>query len=514
MALATRLIWRYTERKAPSKDGIIPRNIFSRALKFYHIRSFMIKYPKNTFVKGIFPWLANFLFNFVGSNTIGKGSTIEESVGNDKFAIVGKNCYIGVNSTLATHMVDGIFGNISYFHVKLSDNVTTATTNQLGAGVEINENSYLLPTASTTKHSVLKGNNYYFGIPLRKIFKKKVMNYLGLTPEDLDKNENLAKYIDNKKAEEVKEKKPPLEKLKGNPDNEETEHETQEESININELTKQDLAVDFTTSSAISRVNIKFLAVYLPIIWLNGLLVGIVFYTYTFFLTDSFLMIFFLPVILIIMWFGFILGCLLFSKLFFILVNLIHRPKEGIFIAEIGDTDFEFWKLRTELRKLALWLMRNSPIPWMDAIAFRWFGIKMDFSSALHDAWCDGEFISFGRKVLIGQGATVMSSMVFGKYLIIKKVFFDDYVLVGGHTTIAPGTIVGKDTLVSAISTTVFNQVLEPGWIYIGIPVNKFKRNKYAESRRDLIMKKDVDDEKKFEVHHEVNIDEDKKDII
>ncbi|GAG94845.1 unnamed protein product, partial [marine sediment metagenome] len=35
-----------------------------------------------------------------------------------------------------------------------------------------------------------------------------------------------------------------------------------------------------------------------------------------------------------------------------------------------------------------------------------------------------------------------------------------------------------------------------------------------AESQRAIIVKKDVDDEKKYEVEHEVNIDEDKKDLV
>ena len=43
---------------------------------------------------------------------------------------------------------------------------------------------------------------------------------------------------------------------------------------------KDDYVIDFTTSSAISRVNIKFLAVYLPIFWCSGLLVAIMWYDY------------------------------------------------------------------------------------------------------------------------------------------------------------------------------------------------------------------------------------------
>ncbi len=107
-----------------------------------------------------------------------------------------------------------------------------------------------------------------------------------------------------------------------------------------------------------------------------------------------------------------------------------------------------------------------------------------------------------------------MSSMVVGKYLLIKGVFFDDYVMVGGQTSIAPGTIIKKESVIGAISSTTYDQVLNPGWIYFGIPARELKENKYAEERRDILMKREVDEAKKFEFSHEVNIDEDKKDLI
>ncbi|MHA1757845.1 MAG: hypothetical protein ACTSVV_13800, partial [Promethearchaeota archaeon] len=58
----------------------------------------------------------------------------------------------------------------------------------------------LLPLASASKYNDLKGNNYYFGIPLRKIFKKKVAEYLGLTPEQLKMQEDMAKKQKQLKA--------------------------------------------------------------------------------------------------------------------------------------------------------------------------------------------------------------------------------------------------------------------------------------------------------------------------
>ena len=526
VAITTRIFWRITERISPSKDGVIPRNIKSKAADYYHLRSFMLKYGKNLFTKGMFPWLSNWFFNFVGSSKIGKGSTLEESVASDKFVTVGKNTYMGVNATLASHLVQGIFGNIQYFRMHVGDNVTMAAMNQIGPGSEIMDGSYLLPLASTNRHSVLKGgHNYYFGIPLRKIFTKKTTNYLGITEEDLEKNENMEVYLEKIKLNPPKkQKKDKLKKIKSAT---EIIKEPQKEKMDVNSLTKEDLAIDFTTSSAISRINIKFLIVYVPILWLAGLIISIFWYEYTKGVWDfsnqtnlinsifkNISTILFLPIAILIMIYLFILGVLVFSKLLLIFINMIHLPKEGIFLAEVGNLDYDFWMFRTELKKIALWFLRNSPLPWADFIALKWFGVNMDSSSHLYDAWCDVDFVSIGRKVLIGQGATIMSSMVIGKYLIIKRVVFDDYVMVGGHTTIAPGTIMGHDSVIGAISSTTYKRILDPNYIYFGIPAIPLKENKYAEERRDIVVKRLVDESKKAEETHEVNIDADKRKFI
>lgn len=271
-----------------------------------------------------------------------------------------------------------------------------------------------------------------------------------------------------------------------------------------------DYALDFTTSSAISKISLKFLILYIPIFWLGGLLL-----IFTFIGTIQYLptiiMAIILPLWIFACYYVFSFGCIFFTKFFVILINLIHKPREGIFKAEEGDSDYEFWRLRIELKKIGVWLLNNSPIPWSDAWAFRWFGVKMNFSSHLNDAWCDVEFADFGRRVMVGQGAVVMSSMVVGKYLIIKKVILDDYVVVGGQSTVAPGTFVGKDTVIGATTSTSYKQLLEPGWIYLGNPGIKLKPNRYAESKRNIIVKKDADEETKFEVNHNVNVDTDIK---
>ncbi|MHA1349769.1 MAG: hypothetical protein ACTSPZ_02905 [Promethearchaeota archaeon] len=204
VGLISRIFWRFTEYRSPTKDGVIPRNIGSKTANYYHIRSFMIKYGKNAFMKGVFPWLANWFFNFVGTGVINKGSTLEESVVTDKNINVGRNCYIGVNSALSSHFVEGIFGNIVFFEIKLGDNVTLGGFNNIAPGCELSDNSYLLPIAAATKHNKTKGDNFYFGMPFRRIFKKKIMDYLKVTEEDLERAEKLRVKQENEKLERQK----------------------------------------------------------------------------------------------------------------------------------------------------------------------------------------------------------------------------------------------------------------------------------------------------------------------
>ncbi|MFO8020813.1 MAG: hypothetical protein R6U96_19480 [Promethearchaeia archaeon] len=274
----------------------------------------------------------------------------------------------------------------------------------------------------------------------------------------------------------------------------------------------EDYLIDFNTSSAISNISLKFLFLYVPIFWMGGLLALVVWFLISY--MNIILLLIVLPFYIFAVTFVFIFGCVFTTKLFLILINLIHKPREGVFKAEPGDKDFEFWRLRIQLKKLGVWLFHHSGLPWSDVLAFRWFGVKINFSSHLVDAWVDVDFIKFGRRVTVGQGAVVMSSMVVGRYLIIKEIVFNDYTVVGGIATVAPGTVTGQDTVLGALSSTNFKQVLEDGWIYFGLPGIKLKQNDLAEKRKDIITKREVDDEMKYKIKHEVNIDEDKKHLV
>ena len=278
-----------------------------------------------------------------------------------------------------------------------------------------------------------------------------------------------------------------------------------------NETNKIDYTIDFVTTSAISRIGYKFLALYIPILWISGYMAAALFFDISRYI-PWYINMFLLPIWLFVLYFIFVFGIAIFTKAFLLMINMIHNPKEGVFRAIEGDNDYEFWRLRVELKKLVFWFMSNGPLPWVVVWGFKWLGVRIGFSSHAHDAWVDGEFIEFGRNITVGQGAVVMSSMVVGNYLIIKKVILGDHILVGGVSHVSPGTIMEKESVLGAFSTIIPSQILERAWVYIGPQfARKLKPNKYAEQRRDLIYRKHVDEEVKYEVKQEVNIDEDKK---
>jgi carbonic anhydrase/acetyltransferase-like protein (isoleucine patch superfamily) len=273
---------------------------------------------------------------------------------------------------------------------------------------------------------------------------------------------------------------------------------------------KPDYTIDFVTTNAISKVGYKFLALYIPILWISGYMALAVFFDVSRYI-PWYINMLLIPIWLFILYFIFIFGIAISTKALLLIINMIHRPKEGIFRAEEGNLDYEFWRVRIELKKLVLWFMNNGPLPWIVMWGFRWVGIHVDFSSHMQDAWASGGFIKFGRNVTVGQGAVVMGSMIVGKYLIIKAVILEDYTVVGGVSNIAPGTTMGKESVIGAFSSTIPNQLIEAGWIYLGQFARKLKPNKYAEQSREIIYEKHVDEEIKYQVKQEVNIEEDKK---
>ena len=189
----------------------------------------------------------------------------------------------------------------------------------------------------------------------------------------------------------------------------------------------------------------------------------------------------FLPLYLLVIYVTTVLASIFFAKVMLIIINIFHKPREGVFLRDISDKDYRYWSLRNTIKKWPTWLAHKFPFPFLDNICFKVFGVKTKFSNSLFEGWVDTEFITFGKNVVVGQGAIIQSAVIVGNLLIIRKTVIEDNVRIGAHVIIMPGTHISKNCILNTWSSTMVGQELEEGWIYNGGPAKKFKKNRFFE---------------------------------
>lgn len=197
----------------------------------------------------------------------------------------------------------------------------------------------------------------------------------------------------------------------------------------------------------------------------------------------------------VLAWWGtYLLSSILIGKIFLIIIKLIHQPKEGLFDMTSKDKDYKYYCLRVTVKKFIFWIWNNFCFPWVANVAYKMCDMKADYKSTMFDGWTDVEFIEFGNNMMIGQGAIVLSSIIIGDKLLLKKTIIGDHVVLGGNCVVAPGTVIGKGTTLGIWAVTHINQVLEPDWIYIGRPAQKFvPTNKMIEDSKKEFIRRIVD---------------------
>jgi len=182
----------------------------------------------------------------------------------------------------------------------------------------------------------------------------------------------------------------------------------------------------------------------------------------------------FLPISLVIYYVIFILFLLLFAKLILILFNLINKPKEGIFQRNLRDKNYKFFAMRRCLKGFVLKIFNYFPLPWAKILALKIFGIKISNITGVIDSYIDSDFVVIGKNTLLGEGSIIMSSMVLGDFLIVRKVLLGEGCTIGAFSVIAPGTIVEEGAILGMGSYTTLNQRLKKNSIHFGRPAKKW----------------------------------------
>jgi carbonic anhydrase/acetyltransferase-like protein (isoleucine patch superfamily) len=312
------------------------------------------------------------------------------------------------------------------------------------------------------------------------------------------------------------------------------ENETSESNIKAFDITK----LPITTNAFTWSFSASLLYIFLNVISL--LIPTVMILTFYSFAMDSVFYhwrIFLIFLDIFSWWGAYILMSLVFGKLFLIILELIHKPKEGLFKANKNDSDYYYYCLRTAVKKYIFWVWNNFCFPWVSNFAFKICSMRTmnaDFKSTMFDGWSDTEFIEYGNNIMIGQGAVVISSMIIRideeDYFLIKKVIIGDHVVLGGNAIVAPGTIIGHSTTLGVWAMTHIGQILEPYWIYVGHPASKYKRPQWYLNQQILEKarkeaQKIIDESKKpavrrivdtnervqYDVHQHVRKDEDNR---
>jgi acetyltransferase-like isoleucine patch superfamily enzyme len=244
-------------------------------------------------------------------------------------------------------------------------------------------------------------------------------------------------------------------------------------------------------------VKKRYLIFYIILIWVSIFTIQFEFWLFwAVYEIDKFIhFYFFLPLLIFIMYLSAIFVSLIFAKFFLVIVNLIHKPREGVFLRHSSDKDFRYWSLRSVIKKWPLWISHKFPFPFMNNVCLKMFGVRTKYSNSLFEGFVDTEFIDFGKNIVVGQSSIVQSAVIVGNLFIIRKTIIEDNAVIGAHSIVMPGTYMKKDSILAGSSMTTVGQELDEGWIYLGAPAKKYKRNIFFDDNLEEIITRQLEGE-------------------
>ncbi|MFX1326618.1 MAG: hypothetical protein ACFE91_00545 [Promethearchaeota archaeon] len=251
-------------------------------------------------------------------------------------------------------------------------------------------------------------------------------------------------------------------------------------------------------------VKKRYLIVYIFLIWISIFSIQFEFWLFWKLYEPKFIhFVLFLPLLIFIMYITSIAVSLIFAKIFLIVVNLIYKPREGIFLRTPKDKNYRYWSLRGVIKKWPLWISHKFPFPFIDNICLKMFGVKTKYSNSLFEGFIDTEFIEFGKNIVVGQSAIVQSAVIVGNLFIIRKTIIEDNAMIGAHSVVMPGTHMKKNSILAGSSMTTVGQVLDEDFIYLGAPAKKFKKNVFIEDGLEEIIEKQFEEQLISDVQYE-----------
>ena len=190
-----------------------------------------------------------------------------------------------------------------------------------------------------------------------------------------------------------------------------------------------------------------------------------------------------IPFVLIVIYIITVIWTAIITKIYIGLLNLRHKPIEGVFYRSKKDKDYVYWNRRNLSRIFLNWLLFSVPFTFLKKqFAYRFFGIPIGKNTDMNHCWVSQEFIEIGDNVKIGQAAGIYSFQFEGDKLLVAKVIIKDDVLIGPQAVIYPGSIINEGvTIDGGCFSDPFTEY-EANGVYHGIPAKLIssKKPKYS----------------------------------
>ncbi|MGQ4872874.1 MAG: hypothetical protein ACP6IY_02255 [Promethearchaeia archaeon] len=172
--------------------------------------------------------------------------------------------------------------------------------------------------------------------------------------------------------------------------------------------------------------------------------------------------------------------------LFSSLINKMLPPsKEGVFLK--GSPEWRAIHRRFWNAYFPLWLARALPLPWVDIVAYHFFGTRIGKNVVAYEGYIDPDLVEIGDYTMTSLHICIFSHLIFHDRIYVKKVKIGKYCIVGPQTIITPGTIMQNEAILGANSYTWPGQELEENLIHVGTPVSmKFPIQSLEESRKKV----------------------------
>ena len=362
-------------------------------------------------------------------------------VQDEEFIEIGDNTFMAWNTILSGHLMDQ-----HYFTI----NKTVIGKNCIfeplsgSVGGTIGDNSVFKHLTGAMKGQICRGNAIYYGFPC-----KKVGNLSDLSPADIDEiRHNINKY---NKINHIKEKNAP---------------------IKINEY---------------KLILMKFIVV------IGGCVFGILLpYLYALFFQDFYsptnqllniLLLAIAPIVFLVSIGFFILGTVLFTKIFLIYYDRKGEIPEGTY--DLNDPRAKWFKIKYILRMFGLRLFHGTPFKIADTFALRFWGkIKLGKNVKFDDAIVDPQYLEVGDYSQIAAGARVHTHEIIDNKLYIKKVKIGKVIMVGTYSHLKPGVEFVDESVCGVGAWFPENTKYTRPALFIGKPASELPLSMLTKSAR------------------------------